>query len=322
MAQLDRPVSWRERARRVREGEPELADLSAEEPYEALQDLFATILRRSFDAVVLCTREGEYLEVSDSFCELTGYDRSELLGQTSVTLALVDPGGVRARMEAEVAQRIKGIHDNVIVRKDGTPRVVEFSHQYLDGDLTLVIIRDVTERRLREQELDRLSREDALTGALNRRGFSAVVGTLLDDARGAGRDVHLVVADVDDLKRINDELGHEYGDRTLIAVATALRQTFGAEAVVGRLGGDEFAVAVVGGSVADIEASSDSLRDTLSRAGIGPDGDARGISVSVGVVTADRGTGTFDRLIARADENQYVAKRAHHERAVPPPASA
>lgn len=320
MAEVERTLTWRERARRVREGEPALADLRAEEPYESFQDLFATILRRSFDAVVLCTREGEYLEVSDSFCELTGYGRAELLGQTSVTLSLVDPDGVRRRMEHEVAENIKGIYDNVIVRKDATPRVVEFSHQYLDGDLTLVIIRDVTERRLREQELDRLSREDALTGALNRRGFAALVGSLLDDARRDARTVQLVVADVDGLKEINDDLGHESGDRTLVAVATALRQCYGPDAVVGRLGGDEFAVAFTGGTTADVEAAADRLFDILSRSEIGPDSAVRPVSVSIGVAAAVHGIGTVERLIAVADENQYVAKRARHTAA--PPANA
>jgi len=312
---IARNISWRERARRVREGEPELADQPADEPYEVLQDLFATILRRSFDAVVLCTGEGEYLEVSDSFCALTGYSRAELLGQTSVTLSLVDPDGVRRRAEQDVSERLSGIYDNVIVCKDGTPRVVEFSHQFLEGGLTLVIIRDVTERRIREQELDRLSREDELTGVLNRRGFTAQVGSMLDDARRAERTVHLLVTDLDDLKRLNDALGHEFGDRALVTVATTLRDAYGPDAVVGRLGGDEFAVAVGGRTEAEIEKANAWIHATLSEVRIGPQGAARAISVSLGVAEAIRGIGTVDRLIARADQNQYVAKRAHRERA-------
>ena len=132
--------------------------------------------------------------------------------------------------------------------------MLEFSHQYLESELTLVIIRDVTERRLREQELDRLSREDTLTGALNRRGFAAKANAALDQAQGDGSEVHLVVVDVDGLKAINDAWGHEFGDQALVTAAAGLREVYGPDGFVGRLGGDEFAVVVVGGSVADVEA--------------------------------------------------------------------
>ncbi|KAA1420795.1 diguanylate cyclase [Nocardioides humilatus] len=310
MTDPSRGLSWRERARRVREGESALANEAVEEPLAALEDLFATILLRSFDAMVLCTREGEYLEVSDSFCTLTGYARHELLGQTSVTLSLVDPEGVRRRMEAEVDQRISAVNDNVIVRKDGTPRMVEFTQQFLDSDgLTLVIVRDVTERRMREQELERLSREDSLTGALNRRGFAAQVDALLASARTERRTVHLVVVDVDGLKGINDELGHAFGDTALVEVAGALHGAYGVDAVVGRLGGDEFAVAAPAGTATDVERATAELRAALAKVAIGPAGATRGLSVSVGLTSAVDGMGTLERLLAAADAGQYVEKR-------------
>ena len=305
----ERPLSWLERARRVREGEAGLADHPADVSYAELEDFVATILRRSFDAVVLCTKLGEYLEVSDSFCALTGYSRAELLGQTSITLGMVDPNGIRSVVALEVLDKQEGVYDNIVIRKDGTPRVVEFSHQYLDSGYTLVIVRDVTERRLREQELDRLSHEDPLTGVLNRRGFTRRAESLLTEARSTATSMHLVVADVDQLKALNDELGHEFGDHTLIAVATALRSAYGPEAVVGRLGGDEFAVAVSGRSDDDNDDALIRLRRTLSRATIGPIGVVRAVSLSVGVAESDDVV-TIDHLIAAADASQYVEKRA------------
>jgi len=307
----DGALSWHERARRVRDGEPDLADHPANESYDVLHGLVTTILRRSFDSVALRARSGEYLEVSDSFCALTGYPRAELLGRSSASLGLVEPDSER-RLERDMSSRLGGIYEDVILRKDGTSRVVEFSQQFLDGDLLLVIIRDVTERRLREQELARLASEDALTGVLNRRGFTQGVATLLDGARRACSTVHLVLADVDGLKAANDQLGHEFGDRTLIAVAETLRVAFGPDAVVGRLGGDEFAVAVSDRSDEEVALASKALHSTLAEIMIGPAGAQRPVSVSLGTASADRGIGTVDRLIALADESQYVAKRAYY----------
>ncbi|MCE5289525.1 MAG: PAS domain-containing protein [Nocardiaceae bacterium] len=146
MANDERPLSWLERARRVRDGEAELAGKAAEVSYVELQDFVETLLRRAHDAVVLCTRGGMYLEVSDSFCTLTGYRREELLGQTSITLGLVDPNGMRRAVTSDVHSGIEGLYENTIVRKDGARRKVEFSHQFLDGGYTLVIIRDTSRR--------------------------------------------------------------------------------------------------------------------------------------------------------------------------------
>ncbi|GAB3858441.1 hypothetical protein GCM10028801_18500 [Nocardioides maradonensis] len=95
-------MPWQERAARVRAGAGEYADVPAEVGPALMRDLFDTILRTSFDAVVLCERvTGAYLEVSDSFCRLTGYTRAELLGRSSVELGLVDPAGVRMIAEAD-----------------------------------------------------------------------------------------------------------------------------------------------------------------------------------------------------------------------------
>ena len=305
-------MPWQERAARVRGGAGEYADVPAEVSPALMSDLFDTILRSSFDAVVLCERvSGAYLEVSDSFCRLTGYSRAELLGRSSVDLGLVDPAGVRMIAEADVVLGHEGMYENTVTRRDGTQLVIEFTHSFLRDEYTLVIARDVTLRRERERELDRMARVDDLTEVLNRRGFGEATRRLLDGARGAGDTVHLVMLDLDGLKPINDELGHEFGDQALIGVAASLRSAFGPRAVVGRLGGDEFAAAVRGdgalldGCLAAFEAAIAGVR-------VGPAGADRAISVSIGTAVADDGIATVERLLAAADARQYVVKRARH----------
>ncbi|GAB4007988.1 hypothetical protein GCM10028772_21220 [Nocardioides ultimimeridianus] len=303
-------MAWQDRAARVREGSAEYADVPATVSPELMHDLFDTILRTSFDAVVLCDRRsGAYLEVSDSFCRLTGYDRAELLGRNSVELGLVDPLGVRMTAEADAVLGHEGMYENTVTRRDGTRRIIEFTHSFLREDYTLVVARDVTSRREREIELDRLARFDELTDVLNRRGFGEATDLLLEQARTESATVHLVMLDLDGLKPINDDLGHEFGDRALIAVAAAMRAGFGPQAVVGRLGGDEFAVAL-SGEAAELEAHLAAFRTALSAVRVGPPGAARGVSVSTGTASAPGGIGTLERLLAAADEGQYVAKRA------------
>lgn len=290
------PLTWVERARRVREGEVELAAAPVAMPYDAYRDLFDTILNQSFDSVVLCARlTGEYYAVSESFCELTGYTPAELLGRTSVDLAMVDPDGTRRYAEQDTLERRPGIYENTLTRKDGEQRVVEFSHQFVGDDYTIVIIRDITERRAAEFELLRQATADPLTGLLNRRGFTSQAEQLLRDASARRRPVHLVMADLDGLKQVNDERGHAAGDEAIRVAAHALRSHVLAGALVGRLGGDEFVFVVDGGSRAAIEQVCARIAETAP--------------LTFGIASTTDGHARLTDLLGAADAAMYAAKR-------------
>jgi diguanylate cyclase (GGDEF)-like protein len=81
-----------------------------------------------------------------------------------------------------------------------------------------------------------------MTGIYNRRGYEVLASQLLKDAAREGRCAALIFLDVNDLKTINDTLGHAVGDDAIIAAARLLRTTFRDADVIARLGGDEFCV--------------------------------------------------------------------------------
>jgi len=85
---------------------------------------------------------------------------------------------------------------------------------------------------------------DGLTGVYNRRGFQHLGARLLEDLARTRRAAHVVYADVDDFKRVNDTAGHSGGNRHLRDVTAVLAQAAGPAALIGRLGGDEFAMIV------------------------------------------------------------------------------
>jgi diguanylate cyclase (GGDEF)-like protein/PAS domain S-box-containing protein len=290
------PLTWVERARRVRAGEPDLATATVAMPYDAYRDLFDTILSQSFDSVVLCARlSGEYYAVSDSFCRLTGYTPAELLGRTSVELGMVDTDGTRRYAETDTAERRPGIYENTLTRKDGEQRVVEFSHQFVGDEYTIVIIRDITERRAQEFVLLRQATADPLTGLLNRRGFTSQAEQLLRDATARARPVHLVMADLDGLKQVNDEGGHAAGDEAIRQAAAALRTHVLAGALVGRLGGDEFVFVVDGGSLVAVEQMCAAVADSAP--------------LTFGIASTTDGHTRLTELLGAADAAMYDAKR-------------
>lgn len=157
-------------------------------------------------------------------------------------------------------------------------------------------------------EIHRLSITDELTGLLNRRGFFLRAEPALQLAKRNGHGALVAFLDVNGLKRVNDEYGHEMGDDLIRDVATVLRATLRKSDIVGRMGGDEFCVLVCepdGLSVLKrrILDAFQTFNDTHDR--------AYRLSASIGLLhvwAAD--TGTLEELLARADELMYEEKRA------------
>ena len=166
--------------------------------------------------------------------------------------------------------------------------------------LLLLVLRVIgAERRHVEVIRDRADL-DPLTHALNRRAFSALVEPRLRvrDAL-AGTMLYL---DVDGLKRLNDEHGHEQGDLHLVALSEIIRASIRADDHFARLGGDEFAVFLSGQDVGTAHAVAARLVDTCGRRDAGP------IRLSIGVAGA--GDEDLEPLLRRADDAMYAAKRA------------
>ena len=140
---------------------------------------------------------------------------------------------------------------NRYLDKDGEVHWIEWTSVGVpDEERIYAVARDVTERKMLEQELELRSRSDPLTGMLNRRSFDESLAAQLAHARRYKRSGALLIADLDRFKQINDEFGHAAGDEALRAVSRVLAEnlretdTVGRDegGLVARLGGDEFAL--------------------------------------------------------------------------------
>jgi diguanylate cyclase (GGDEF)-like protein len=169
---------------------------------------------------------------------------------------------------------------------------------------------DLTKIRQSEVELDRLARQDSLTGLANRE----VLRRALDDALiGAVRRKHrcsVFLLDLDRFKAVNDTLGHPAGDTLLRLVSLRLREEVGELGQVGRLGGDEFEVVLPSTSdKSELSKLAQGIIDNLSRP-YTINGTAVSIGASVGIVTSDYDDRTSDDLMRDADLALYAAKAA------------
>ncbi|HEX8840519.1 MAG TPA: EAL domain-containing protein [Sphingomicrobium sp.] len=169
---------------------------------------------------------------------------------------------------------------------------------------------DLTKMRQSEVELDRLARQDALTGLANRQALRRA----LDDALvGSVRRKHrcsMFLLDLDRFKAVNDTLGHPAGDTLLRLVALRLQDVIGDAGQVGRLGGDEFEVVLPNTSdKKELSRLAQGIIDSLSRP-YTINGTAVSIGASVGIVTSDYDDRTSDDLMRDADLALYAAKAA------------
>lgn len=123
----------------------------------------------------------------------------------------------------------------------------------------------------------------------------------------------LMLVDVDDLKGINDRLGHSEGDRAILACAQALREQFDKTDIVGRIGGDEFMVLLHRGTNEDeAKDACERMAQRLRSKRIGKD-DACKLHVSIGIGSASGDDLSFAALYKRADEALYRVKRSRKD---------
>jgi diguanylate cyclase (GGDEF)-like protein len=177
-----------------------------------------------------------------------------------------------------------------------------------DANLLARAIRYAIERHRIKAELKSLSLTDDLTGLYNRRGFLTLARQQIKIAHRLKKRLLLVYTDMDNLKWINDTLGHKEGDQALKDMAEIMSNTFRASDLVARMGGDEFAVL----GLEEAEADFSKIRLRLQQK-TGPPGmeSARPyrLSFSMGFVQFDpEKPEDIDELLARADKLMYLEK--------------
>ncbi len=153
------------------------------------------------------------------------------------------------------------------------------------------------------------SRCDPLTGLKNRRAFRERLEAEVERARRYGRELSLIVLDVDHFKRINDALGHQTGDEALVRVGELLQRSRRMDDGAFRIGGDEFAVLLPETSAPGASTIAERLRNRLERAGFGNGRDVV-LTASIGVASFGVHATNADDLFQQADAAMYEVKAA------------
>lgn len=252
--------------------------------------------------------DGAFLGCNKAFEAFSGLSQSEIIGKTFFDI--LPPNLAEGFTESDSELFHHGgtqIYESSISFADGAIHDVIFykatfeSVDHTLGGLVGTIL-DITERKQTEEKLRYMSTHDALTGLYNRAYFQEEMERL---EQGRQFPVSIVVADVDRLKYVNDNLGHAAGDELIVRAALVLKGAFRAEDVVARIGGDEFAVLLPTADTAVVEEALLRVTNKLRAHNI-PD-DPLTLSLSFGAATAVKGD-RLEEILKLADKRMYHDK--------------
>jgi diguanylate cyclase (GGDEF)-like protein/PAS domain S-box-containing protein len=175
---------------------------------------------------------------------------------------------------------------------------------------SVVAFRDVSARRMLEEELRWAAEHDPLTKLHNRAWFENQLEQEIARLKRTEQTSLLLFIDVDRFKYINDTAGHTAGDALLLEVSQRLKSRLRASDHLARMGGDEYAVILRNVSVDDVHALADGFRRALTVAPFVYGGKSYRITISIGAARLDARTASVSEAMAHADIACYAAKAA------------
>lgn len=164
------------------------------------------------------------------------------------------------------------------------------------------------------EKLEKLAKNDSLTGILNRGSFFDSAQHLLVLSERQKSSASLVLMDLDHFKMVNDTYGHFIGDKVLIHFTQTIRSFLRESDIFGRLGGEEFAIFLSGAGINEASKLADKLRKAISDSTLEIDGKTVTYTVSIGVESSTPNDHSIDDLFKRADIKLYGAKDKGRDR--------
>jgi diguanylate cyclase (GGDEF)-like protein/PAS domain S-box-containing protein len=257
--------------------------------------------------------QGIIIMISPSCFEILGYRQEVMLGspmenyytspdeRQKIVQAIKDNHGKATQVQASINHKdgsIVWISTNAAVRldKDGNPI-------YIEG-----VARDITARKLMEEQLTQLTRIDGLTGVYNRTFFMNKSNEVLSFMKRYQRPASMMMMDLDHFKTINDTHGHHIGDLALIAFTLGCQKEIRESDIMGRLGGEEFGLMLPETSIENAQKLAERILLRIEAIEIPVAELILKITVSIGLVEINTNIHTLDDALRIADRAMYQAK--------------
>ncbi len=288
--------------------------------YKAMEKLkkskedWKSIIENMFSLFAETDKDGFIVKVSNSVCEISGYERDELVGNHISKFWMDTAEALKTRIE--FLKDPKPTHNqNIYFKcKNGTKILVNFSAKPKfdeNGDYigSYNFGEDITEVFNSRAKIDYMATHDALTSLPNRFMLSSILEHSINEAKRVKERFAVVFLDLDNFKNINDNFGHQEGDRVLIEMANRLKKNLRNNDFVCRFGGDEFVILLE--HIKTTEAIS-SIIEKLNKIFLTifeTDTYAHYLKCSMGIAIYPDDASTPEQLLKKSDIAMYESKK-------------
>jgi diguanylate cyclase (GGDEF)-like protein/PAS domain S-box-containing protein len=300
-------------------------DITERKKALSVLNLAANVFKHANEGIMITAADDTIIDVNESFTRITSYSRDEALGQNprllgsaqqdkSIFITMRTDLKEKGCWEGELLNRRKNGGDyvarmNVSAVRDAQDKVLQY----------VGFISDITASKIHEKKLERIAHYDALTQLPNRVLLADRMRQGLIQAQRRAQAMAVVYLDLDGFKAINDQYGHEVGDKLLIALASRLKEAIREGDTLARLGGDEFVAVLLDlDDDLDITRTCEPMLARLLAAASKPVqiGDLSvKVSASLGVTRYPQAEEVDpDQLLRQADQAMYQAKLAGKNR--------
>jgi len=292
---------------------------------------FSQVVDNAFDGVITSDKDGRIVTWNRQADYMFGYSSEEAMGKPLFDTILAENTAIRHdEILLSNFDLLQGRQTGKYFETEGRnrqgrifPMELALSVANVNGETLLsVFARDITDRKESDQQIRQLAYYDNLTQLPNRQLFKDHASQAVKAAKRLGRTGALLFLDLDGFKRINDTLGHDFGDRLLVGVAERLQEqlrisdrisrsldpSLSTDETIARLGGDEFTVLL------------SEIRDPLSVTNVARriqaaiaqpfilDGHEVYITPSIGIALFPDDGDNVDEILKNADTAMYHAK--------------
>lgn len=277
----------------------------------AYLDPFKALMDSTKDSVYLLDRVGKLLFVNQAHLDRLGLGEHQVVGRYYQEVHSAEEWAATEIALNRVLRSTLPMDEEYQSPRDGGYYLRSITPVQDDkGRFSAVLVasKDISERRHLEDRMRDWAQHDELTGLRNRRGFLVLAEQQISVARRLGRRLLVLFMDMDNLKTINDTLGHEQGNAAIQEIAQVLRETFRETDILARVGGDEFAVLAFESTAG----YADALQSRLLRTVLDHNaktGRCFDVALSVGAIIWDpTSEQTIEDVLAIADKQMYEAK--------------
>lgn len=290
--------------------------------------VFRSIIQDLNYAVVIADIKGYVIYLNDAAELLFGYSETELIGKyvhdifPTYDLRGKADSAFRKFEETGEGDLLGSFMHATALHKNGLTIDVQFTINTVEvGDISFIfsMIQDIThiiDMRNRNDLLETLATTDELTRILNRRAFFWQAKSAFNSAMRHKDCFSLLMIDLDYFKDINDQYGHNAGDKALQIFAKIVSNMIRGEDIFGRIGGEEFCIAMVKTGKEVALSKAERIREKIASSEISYEDFSFSLTISIGFAIMNEEEDTLEHTIKRADDALYEAKKTGRNKVV------